>query len=146
MPAKHTSKLVITALIILTLDQLSKYFFRIYPEFYHPRSFFGLYLTKNYGIAFSIPLQGLLLYFILSLIVCILPFLLHRYIRWNQQKSFILTGLIIGGAIGNLSDRLIHGYVIDFIKIGAWPMFNLADLCISAGAISFLIWHKALTK
>jgi signal peptidase II len=49
------------------------------------------------------------------------------------------TGLLIGGAVGNLLDRIINGYVTDFIKFPHWPAFNVADIAITVGVIS-LIW------
>ena len=50
----------------------------------------------------------------------------------------VALGLIIGGAIGNLSDRLVgghHGQVVDFITLSHWPTFNVADACITAGVV-----------
>ena len=49
------------------------------------------------------------------------------------------TGLLIGGALGNLIDRLAHGAVTDFIKLPAWPAFNVADMAITFGVLA-LLW------
>ena len=48
------------------------------------------------------------------------------------------TGLLLGGAIGNLIDRLLHGSVTDFIKLPHWPAFNVADMAITFGVLSLL--------
>ena len=48
------------------------------------------------------------------------------------------TGLLLGGAAGNLIDRLDRGYVTDFIDLPLWPAFNIADICITLGVLSLL--------
>jgi signal peptidase II len=54
-----------------------------------------------------------------------------------QQNVFVATGIAaaLAGASGNLADRVIHGAVVDFVALGRWPVFNLADVAIVAGAV-----------
>jgi len=49
--------------------------------------------------------------------------------------------LILAGALGNLGDRLFRGYVVDFIHVSHWPVFNVADICVSVGA-ALLLWAQ----
>jgi signal peptidase II len=56
----------------------------------------------------------------------------------RRPLVWLPTGLLLGGAAGNLIDRLERGYVTDFIDLPAWPAFNLADLCITIGVLSLL--------
>jgi signal peptidase II len=49
------------------------------------------------------------------------------------------TGLLVGGALGNLIDRLVHGAVTDFVKLPLWPAFNVADMAITFGVLA-LLW------
>ena len=104
------NKILITALLAILLDQLSKFVFKNYFSF-----------TKNYGAAFGL-LQGYKWLFVIVAVIVV--FLIFRY--KNKLDNFAL-GLLLGGTIGNFIDRLIYGYVIDFIDVGFWPSFNLAD-------------------
>ena len=97
---------------------------------------------KNTGIAFSVPVPlGLQIAISIGLIV----FLLYLFIRQKKEftchppllNSFVF-GIILGGACGNLVSRMMNGYVIDFIKLGPIPLFNIADLGITVG-ITLLI-------
>ena len=104
------NKILTTAVLAVILDQLSKFIFKNYFSF-----------TKNYGAAFGL-LQGYKwLFVIVALIVVVLIF------RYKNKLDNFALGLLLGGTIGNLIDRLVYGYVIDFIDLGFWPSFNLAD-------------------
>jgi len=61
----------------------------------------------------------------------------------NKKTTFFLIsgGLILGGALSNLWDRLYLGYVVDYIDLRVWPVFNISDSCITTGAI-FLLWDS----
>jgi signal peptidase II len=101
-------KIYIIALIVIFLDQITKYLFKTYFSY-----------TKNYGAAFGILQNQRLLFIIMSLIVIIAILL--------TKKDLISLGFLLGGTIGNLIDRLLYGYVIDFIDFKIWPSFNIAD-------------------
>ena len=70
------------------------------------------------------------------ILLCAL-FLYRRFPILDSMPSRLALGLILGGTIGNLIDRLRFGYVTDFIDIGIWPTFNIADSAITVGAILF---------
>ncbi len=98
--------------------------------------FFSLTLSKNTGIAFSIkigsPWQEIL-------IVAALIGVTFVAIRSKHNRiETIAFGLILGGAFGNLIDRMIHGFVTDFIAVGTFPIFNVADSCITIGAVMLI--------
>ena len=101
-----------------------------------------LYLTytENKGVAFSF-FAGNKIFIITSTIIVLI--ILINYIRKNyiSKVEQIGYGLIVGGAIGNLIDRLLYGYVIDFIdfKIINYPIFNIADTAIVIGVILIII-------
>lgn len=100
--------------------------------------FLKLQLSENPGIAFSIripsPWQEFLIVSALAA-VCIIA------VRSKLDRlSSIAFGLIIGGAIGNLFDRIGDGLVTDYISVGTFPVFNMADSCITVGA-ALLILH-----
>lgn len=98
------------------------------------KNIFHLSLVQNTGIAFGL-FQGKGIFFIISavLIIFILIFLLGLEPK-NFKLSFPLA-LILGGAIGNLIDRLRFGFVVDFLDFRVWPVFNIADSAITIGGI-----------
>lgn len=108
---------------------------------------FNLYYARNYGAAFSFLADhaGWQRWFFAVIAIAIVGVLLVMMYRnaAKQKASNIAYALIIGGAIGNLIDRLWHGFVIDFIDfyIGNWhyPTFNLADTFICVGAAIILL-------
>ena len=93
-----------------------------------------LVYSQNTGVAFSL-FQGLpWLFTITSILItsgALLAYALYlpNRVPWVQAAM----GLLAGGAIGNIADRLRLGYVVDFIAVGWWPVFNLADSAVSAG-------------
>jgi signal peptidase II len=75
------------------------------------------------------------------------PFLILAIVilfyRQQRRPDWLLslgTGLIVGGAFGNLSDRLRLGYVVDFVQVSRWPVFNVADAAVSTAVVLMLFW------
>ena len=107
--------------------------------------FFNIVLTWNSGISFGIfSNQGSFSVIILSTLATLIVFFLAVWLMKAENKKLII-GLIciIGGAIGNIIDRVYHGAVIDFldfhIKSYHWPAFNVADSCIFIGATLIIL-------
>lgn len=96
--------------------------------------------SQNPGIAFGLPLHGWpLLVINIALILALIAYSLHS-LDFRATSAKLATGLVLGGALGNLYDRLELGAVRDFLRIGIWPMFNLADTAIVVG-VALLILH-----
>jgi signal peptidase II len=140
-----------TAVVVVVLDQLSKAavlaFFAEHAlgDREALTSFFNLSLTYNRGISFGLfnggaGLNALIFSFAAAVIVVILVFWLSRA---ASPFLAIAIGLIIGGAVGNVIDRLRLGAVVDFLDfhLGAvhWPAFNLADSAICIGVAAMLL-------
>jgi signal peptidase II len=99
-----------------------------------------LYLTyvQNQGAAFGI-LQGKSWIFLVGALLVIIVLVVINS-RQRQPKSVqLVTGIIVGGALGNLLDRVRLNYVVDFFDLGWWPVFNIADMAIVVGAILLVI-------
>ena len=141
----------LTAVVVLLLDQLSKWYasailatggIAVLPDF------FDFDLVHNKGAAFGLfaelsPLwRASLLNGVAGVASIFLLFLLYRSRR--RWDTFGL-GLVLGGALGNLIDRVRMGSVVDFIHLHwydlSWPVFNLADGAISLG-VGFLLWDS----
>ncbi|SFV80204.1 Lipoprotein signal peptidase [hydrothermal vent metagenome] len=136
----------IFTLLLVLLDQITKLliFGYIKPnESIIINDFFSLSHVHNYGAAFSFlaDQQGWQRYFLsgISLIASIAIIIWMRRIDRAQLLKLIALSMILAGAIGNLIDRLVLGYVIDFIDLHYqtfyWPVFNVADILISLGVV-----------
>ena len=135
---------VLSALVIV-LDQLSKVYFNGAYQYGEVREvipgLFNFVLVYNPGAAFSFLADagGWQKFFFTALAFAVSGWLGWQMLRGGQSRMMNLAGaLIIGGALGNVIDRLIHGHVIDFIPVYYqhyyWPAFNLADSAICLGA------------
>jgi len=144
-----------TALIVLILDQASKWYLLISvmqpPQVIPVLPFFSLVSAWNRGISFGMfnsgsPYSGLILS---GLATAIVIFLLNWLRKSDRKHISIAIGLIIGGAVGNIVDRAVHGAVYDFLDIfiGSyhWPAFNVADSGITIGA-AILVLDSVLSK
>jgi len=103
------------------------------------RNVLHMTLIHNTGIAFGFfKDQGIVFIVIPIIAVILLVFNIYYYRQNNEVLSrvyIVSFSLILGGAIGNLIDRIVYGYVIDFIDFRFWPVFNIADSAITIGAI-----------
>jgi len=137
-------------LAVTLLDQASKYLCLSWMVPAQPYALFpGLngILVYNYGAAFSFLAKqsGWQRWFFILISLLIATSLIVYWRKYSQKQPLekLALGLILGGALGNLIDRCIHGYVIDFIQVyyqaWAWPVFNLADSAISVGAAIWIL-------
>ena len=151
-PSKNALPWLALSALVILLDQWSKaWVLRALPEYTDIvviPGFWNWFRTYNTGAAFSFLADsgGWQIWFfsILAFVISgLLAFWLSRTER-RDWKTAAPYALIIGGAIGNVIDRLQHGHVIDFIKwyIGdrVWPAFNLADAAIVGGAIGMVLF------
>ena len=130
-------------LVALLLDQLSKVLILRKMSFGQSipviPSIFHITLIGNTGIAFGL-FKGNSEFLVgVGLLVLVWIYQLLRKHQIHGRLASIGLGLISGGAIGNLIDRLRYGYVIDFLDFRVWPVFNIADMCISVGTALFFI-------
>ena len=136
--------------IVVVLDQLTKQWveeaFVLY-ESLPVTGFFNLTLVYNTGAAFSFLADAggwqRWFFLILALVICI--YLVYWLLQLDKKQVALplAIAMIIGGAVGNVIDRLLYGHVIDFLDFyyqqWHWPAFNLADSAITLGVILF-IW------
>ncbi len=132
---KHI-KAAILGLIVVIADQLTKY---SASRLSSPVSlgFFQLNLVRNTGAGFGILQNQRMLLSIASLLI--LAWIIWKWDSFEDRFSLPL-GLLVGGLVGYLIDRLFLGYVIDFIDLGWWPVFNIADSCLTVS----VLWIIAL--
>jgi signal peptidase II len=121
---------------VVGLDQLTKHtVVPVHQEHLIP----GVKLVhvRNTGVAFGFFSGGGTLVLVITLAA--LALLIWYFARHPGGRGlWIPTGLLVGGALGNLIDRLAHGAVTDFIKLPHWPAFNVADMAITFGVLGLL--------
>ena len=121
---------------VFIFDQISKEFIRLWMplgDSWPSTGFLRIVHGTNTGSAFGL-FAGFTNLLILASIVGIAAVLYYFYRQGNNAIALrISLGLIVGGALGNLFDRVVSGKVVDFISVGWWPSFNIADSAISVG-------------
>lgn len=138
------------AVVVLVVDQLTKIAATDYLIQHGEKNivpFLSFVLVHNTGAAFGFLSSAggwqNVFFIVVALIACVL--ILWMSWRLDRGDMLLVIGLmlVLGGALGNLTDRLIHGYVIDFIDIyygtWHWPAFNFADSAITLGAAVLLL-------
>ena len=141
-----TKKIYITAIIIFIIDQISKVIISSYIGLNSSvriiKNFFYLTYTNNTGASFGILKNSRVVLIVLSIIALVI---LLRYISTFKETKYNILGLgfLMGGIIGNLLDRVLFGYVRDFLNfyiIGYdFPVFNIADIFIVLGVFILII-------
>ena len=121
---------------VFIFDQISKEFIRLWMplgDSWPSTGFLRIVHGTNTGSAFGL-FAGFTNLLILASILGIAAVLYYFYRQGNNAIALrISLGLIVGGALGNLFDRVVFGKVVDFISVGWWPSFNIADSAISVG-------------
>jgi signal peptidase II len=128
-------------LVVVGLDQLTKHTIAASVPVGETHKFFplvNLVHVRNTGVAFGFFSGGGALVLVLTLLALAV---LVSYLAWRPERPYLWlpTGMLVGGAVGNLIDRVASGSVIDFIKLPYWPAFNVADMSITFGVLA-LLW------
>jgi len=142
--------------LMLILDQLSKIWIDTHLELYQSIpliSGFSITYAHNYGAAFSFlsDAGGWQRWFfaVLAIAVSIGIVTWITKLKTDEKLLAVSLSLILGGAVGNIIDRVIYGYVIDFLDVYYqsyhWPVFNIADSAITLG-VSLMLYESFTTK
>ncbi|MFC1559824.1 signal peptidase II [Candidatus Margulisiibacteriota bacterium] len=103
------------------------------------RHFLSLTYVKNYGAAFGLfSGSGA---FLITVGIIISVVIIFYYFGFHKKETIykVSLGLILGGSLGNLYDRVFLGYVVDYIDIGIFPVFNFADMMINLGILLLIL-------
>ena len=134
------------AIAVLIADQLSKFltlkYFSLGESLPIIPNVFHLSYVCNKGLAFGLfsgrNLEHLWIFYV-CLIIIIFVHLFYRKLFPGKKSTQVLLALILGGAVGNLIDRIRFGCVIDFLDFRIWPVFNLADSAITIGTLLLIV-------
>jgi signal peptidase II len=144
--------IAILSLLVLGIDQLTKYL--IMKNFYLGESIpvipkiLNFTYIHNTGTAFGIMRNSNLFFIVFTILFFVFVFIyrkkINKYYKSLDNKICFSIGcaFLFGGALGNFFDRVFRGRVIDFIDFKIWPVFNIADSCITVSAfiLLFYVW------
>jgi len=138
--------LVAVALAVIALDQISKALVVASLDLYEQwapvealRPYFTFTYVRNTGAAFGILQDGNMLLALVAFVVVGMILYFYRQMPHQSRAIRLALGLQLGGASGNLIDRLRQGYVVDFFDFKIWPVFNVADSSIVVGVCLLLL-------
>jgi signal peptidase II len=142
--------LFVPAALVVVVDQITKYLFWNHGRNHQIiEGFFNITLVKNAGAAFGLFQGGRAFFIVASVVAAVLIAYLGVRLPAGERVRRVWLGLILGGAIGNLIDRLVFGEVVDFLQIGFrghyWPVFNVADIGVTVGAVALVagaLWPR----
>jgi signal peptidase II len=109
-------------------------------------TFFSLRYEQNYGIAWSIWIPMPLLIILHFVLLVAIPVFAYKNLDMRKNLSVLITAFIMGGALGNLYDRVLRGFVVDFIAFSFWPVFNLADAFLCIGIFLFVAFYGKIKR
>ncbi|MBT3304227.1 signal peptidase II [Candidatus Woesearchaeota archaeon] len=141
---KEDGKFILFALLIIIVDIITKQLIVIFNPNLKLLPFFSLIYVKNTGAGFGI-LSGMnVLLIVISVLVLVG---IGYYYKKIPKESWVLvaSGLITGGIVGNLIDRVFRGFVVDFLDFFVsswhWPAFNVADSALVIGVVILIIYY-----
>ena len=139
--AAALGRAAIVVAVVVGLDQLTKHTIAAGVQPGETKKFLPLINfvhVRNTGVAFGFLSGGgaVVLVFTVIALAGLVTFLV---LRPERRWLWLPTGMLVGGALGNLIDRIGSGSVIDFIKLPAWPAFNVADMSITFGVIALVL-------
>jgi signal peptidase II len=140
-PGRTALRAVLVAIAVIAVDQVTKAIVRAdIGPFEQVKVLPGIKLvhTENTGVAFS-ALSGGGPLVILVAVVALGALLIFFFTHLTRPLVWLPTGLLLGGAAGNLIDRIGRGSVTDFIKLPHWPAFNVADIAVTVGVIVLVL-------
>ncbi|MGE5138796.1 MAG: signal peptidase II [Rudaea sp.] len=137
----------LVALLVLILDQASKYAVTqwlgwggSWTAFPDRPGLLTIVTTMNTGAVCGYFPQTNIIFTFAPFLILAIVILFYRQQREPGWLLSIGTGLIIGGAIGNLIDRIRYGFVVDFVQVSRWPVFNVSDAAVSTAVVLLLLW------
>ena len=139
-------------LVVLGVDQLSKYVVRALLEVgeaFPEEGIARIYHIHNTGGGFGFFPDQTLFLIIASILAIGVLLLVYRHHPFPGPLLRLSLGLQVGGALSNLLDRLRLGYVTDFVQLGWWPVFNVADASITAGIVvlvTLVLWPSVAPR
>ena len=130
---------IIVFVLIVILDQISKYWIRtnifLNNSMVIIKPILSFTYVRNTGVSFGL-FKGYIWIFTLILILALIYFV---FLFFKEKQYRLIYSIICAGIVGNLIDRLFLGYVVDFVNFHLWPIFNIADSAIFIGILWLIV-------
>ena len=137
---------ILAFIFLLSLDLFTKFIIKNYVDLNHStkiNQFFDIVYVQNYGVSFGLFSREIPHWVLVLIALLVVILILYLMIISNKNLEKNAYFLIIAGAIGNIIDRILNSYVVDFISLHYemfyWPAFNFADIYITIGIIMLLV-------
>jgi signal peptidase II len=144
---KHFYTIAAFSLAFAVLDRLVKFLVVAYlPWKTEILPYFSITHAQNTGIAWSVPVPQIILLPLSLVLIVLIPYLAVTNLKLNKIIAQLAVALLIGGGLGNIYDRIFQGYVIDYISVGSWPVFNLADAFLTTGIFIILVFYAKIKR
>lgn len=134
--------LPVMTIVVLAGDQASKYavtsrlkLYEVWAPIPEWANWLRIHYVANTGAVFGLFQNGAPFFAVVSIVVSLAILLYYLFLPDGQSLVRFSLALQLGGALGNLIDRLLLGYVVDFVDLYIWPVFNIADMSVVCGAI-----------
>ncbi len=133
---------------LLILDQISKIYLdmKLNEPLLLISDFLKIQVSHNPGMAFGITFPYAIQLLLNILFFCLIIYYLYKTLNFSRKLSAVSIALVFSGALGNIVDRIRLGYVIDFISIGNFPIFNLADVYITIAVFILILFYDKIKK
>ena len=134
--------------ILYGADQLLKIAAQLYLQkpFVFISGLVALRYEQNTGIAWSIPVPQTITLILNIVLLVVLPIFLVKTLKMEEKVNQVILSFLLAGALGNLTDRLVRGYVIDYLALGSFPVFNLADALITLSVFLILVFYDKIIR
>lgn len=145
---KFVSLFVISALVIFALDRAIKEVVVRFltHDIYIIEDFARITYSQNPGVAFGLQIPQVVQLILIPALIVGGFYLVTQHLRLDSIFVQIVVGAIAGGAISNFTDRILHTYVIDYLGIWFWPVFNLADVAITVGILLLVLFYGKIKR
>jgi signal peptidase II len=150
----ETGLLLATAAVVYLLDRVTKAWIVANVEEGEQIRVIGdlvqIWHTENEGAAFGLLQGGSILFLVVGAATLVVIAWVHATGRVRGNPAAVLLGLVLGGTLGNLTDRLVDGSVTDWISVGIgsirWPTWNVADAAVVCGILGILVYLSVLDR
>ncbi len=145
---KFVSLFVIVAFVTFALDRaIKEVVVRFLTQDIHIiEGFVRITYSQNPGVAFGLQIPQIVQLILVPALIVGGFHLVTQHLRLDSVFVQITVGAIAGGAISNFTDRILHSYVIDYLAIWFWPVFNLADAAITVGILLLVLFYGKIKR
>lgn len=147
-----SKKAILTIILIVFFILLDKFFKFLALNGYFDKpihligNVFSLFFSKNYNIAFSLPVSGPILIGAIIVILIILLYFWVFLVKKGRENNYLILTFLIIGALINLIDRLKYGFVVDYFDLKYFTVFNIADIMIVGAILSLILLNIKRNK